>query len=89
MGITRYYKFHIGDTSFKKNFVIDRPDYIKTLTPQEWMNVKCEISDRHQLGEFVIGANDSEYIPEAQKPHLNCISLRAADKIARDKSVRG
>jgi hypothetical protein len=74
---------------FKKDFIIDRPEYIKTLTPQEWMNVKCKVSDRHEMWGSVFTVKDYKHIPQDQYGHLNCISIDTGYKIARDNSVRG
>jgi hypothetical protein len=73
---------------FKKDFVIDRPEYIKTLTPEEWMNVKCKIRDVHK-SDIVSGAKNYEHLSQEEKWHLNCISLLAVNKFRTDKSVRG
>jgi len=73
---------------FKKDFVIDKPEYIKTLTPEEWMNVKCKIRDVHK-SDIVSGAKNEEHLSQEEKWHLNCISPLAASKYSTDKSVEG
>ena len=73
---------------FKKDFVIDRPEYIKTLTPEEWMNVKCKIRDVHK-SDIVPGAKNEEHLSKEEKWHLNCISPLAVSKYRTDKSVKG
>ncbi len=71
----------------KKDFVIDRPEYIKTLSQEEWMNVNCKILDVDK-SDIVIGAKNYEHLPEEQKWHLNCISPIVVNKFGQDKSVR-
>jgi len=73
---------------FKKSYIIDRPEYIKTLTPEEWMNIKCTIRDVHK-SDIVSGAKNEEHLSEKEKWHLNCISPLAASKYRTDKSVKG
>ena len=73
---------------FKKDFVIDRPEYIKTFTPEEWMNVKCKVLDVDKR-DSVSGAKNEEHLSKEEKWHLNCISLLAVNKFRTDKSVRG
>jgi len=72
----------------KRDFVIDRPEYIKTLSQEEWMNVNCKILDVDK-SDMVIGAKNYEHLPEEQKWHLNCISPIVVNKFRQDKSVRG
>jgi len=73
---------------FKKDFVIDRPEYIKTFTPEEWMNVKCKIRDVHK-SDLAPAAKNYEHLSKEEKWHLNCIRPRAASKYRTDKSVEG
>jgi hypothetical protein len=73
---------------FKKDFVIGRPEYIKTFTPEEWMNVKCKVLDVHKR-DSVSGAKNEEHLSKEEKWHLNCINLLAVNKFRTDKSVRG
>ena len=71
----------------KRDFVIDRPDYIKTLTPEEWMNVKCKVIHKRDL--LVSKDRNYERLPEEQKWHLNCISPQAVSKFEKGKTVNG
>lgn len=73
---------------FKKDFVIDRPEYIKTLTPEEWMNIKCKVLDVHKR-DSVSGAKNEEHLSNEEKWHLNCINLLAVNKFDTRKTVRG
>ena len=73
---------------FKKDFIVDRPEYIKTLTPEEWMNVKCKVLD-FDKSDIVSGAKNYKHLSQEEKWHLNCISLLAVNKFRTDKSVRG
>jgi hypothetical protein len=72
----------------KRDFVIDRPEYIKTLSQEEWMNVNCKIRDFHK-SDMVIGAKNYEHLPEEQKWHLNCISPIVVSKFGTGKTVNG
>lgn len=72
----------------KRDFVIDRPEYIKTLSQEEWMNVNCKIRDFYK-SDIVVGARNYEDIPEEQKWHLNCIYPRVANKFGTGKTVNG
>jgi hypothetical protein len=71
----------------KKNFVIDRPDYIKTLSSDEWMKVQCKPMN-HDKSEIVVGARNYEHISMEEKWHLNCIAPFAVKKIS-NKDVNG
>jgi len=74
---------------FKKSFVVDRPEYIKTLTPEEWMNVKCKILDVDERDSVSGATNAAEHLSKEEKWHLNCISPLAVNKFSTDKTVRG
>lgn len=73
---------------FKRDYIIDRPEYIKTLTPEEWMNVKCKILDVDK-SDIVPAAKKYEHLSKEEKWHLNCISPLAVNKFSTDKTVRG
>lgn len=73
---------------FKKDFVIDRPEYIKTLTPEEWMNVKCKVLDVDK-SDIVPAAKNYKHLSKEEKWHLNCISLLAVNKFDTRKTVNG
>lgn len=74
---------------FKRDYVIDRPEYIKTLTPEEWMNVKCKILDVYESDIVSEGTNAAQHLPKEEKWHLNCIRPHAVSKFRTGKSVRG
>lgn len=71
----------------KKDFVIDRPEYIKTLTPEEWMNVQCKILDVYKRS--TIGISNEKTLTEEQKWHLECVTPNVVSKFATGKSVNG
>lgn len=71
----------------KKDFVIDRPEYIKTLSQEEWMNVNCKIL--HKRDVLVSQDSNYEHLPEEQKWHLNCISPIVVSKFGTGKTVNG
>lgn len=72
----------------KRDFVIDRPEYIKTLSQEEWMNVNCKILDVDK-SSMVVGARNYEHLLEEQKWHLNCISPIVVNKFGTGKTVNG
>ena len=74
---------------FKRDYVIDRPEYIKTLTPEEWMNVKCKILDVYERDSVSEGTNAAQHLPKEEKWHLNCIRPHAVSKFDTRKTVNG
>lgn len=75
---------------FKENFVIDRPKNIKTLTKEEWMNVKCNPKAEWSDSDiFVFGANEPNNLSKEQKQllkrQLNCISISSVKRVGKVK----
>ncbi|HJD59414.1 MAG TPA: hypothetical protein LFW20_01875 [Rickettsia endosymbiont of Omalisus fontisbellaquei] len=71
---------------FKKNFVINRPENIKTLTKEEWMSINCQpVAQWSKVDSYVFGTKSLENLPKEQKRQLNCVSISDVSRVIKVK----